>query len=332
MSKYTEFFDQLPVPAQSASDILPPSQRRALKPIRILAMGLACVMLLMGITALASKALTGDWLGFLIDTAGQEDKITGMMQINETQTDGAYAVTLVNAIGDGQMMYLLFEIEDIENQRAFSTEEDLYPNMNDIYMGLKLFDGDAVEIPQVAQVERTVFRIDDRTDPNLARVIATWPYPHGRDELTSVKLGIDFMFRWDGTAPVSNYAMLAQGEWVFTVPLQYEVDIASYFFWDYVHSASYKIDISPISATVRSSHYEVDKLTGVVLKDGSVIEVINSTRSGYVTRTMKFEDITRYAVRYSYLNGIFAEAINPHDAVALLTNEGRIDLPVDRSR
>ncbi|MDD4744925.1 MAG: hypothetical protein PHN53_10010, partial [Eubacteriales bacterium] len=134
--RYRKMNEQIsPGPAlteQTMKRIIRPRRRTRL----VLAIVLGALLGLLGTTALAARAVTGDWLGFLVKPGFPADLAELVAEPGTQVVCGDYRVTLQSAVGDGTAYYVLVDIDTVSGQPL--TADPLRPLASNLPANIQL--------------------------------------------------------------------------------------------------------------------------------------------------------------------------------------------------
>ena len=309
--RYRKMNEQIsPGPAlteQTMKRIIRPRRRTRL----VLAIVLGTLLGLLGTTALAARAVTGDWLGFLVKPGFPADLAELVAEPGTQVGCGDYRVTLQSAVGDGTAYYVLGDIDTVSAQPL--TADPLQPLASNLPANIQLdmrIDSDSPDFSG----GWTAYRIDDQTDPARATLIIRASLHSSGRRPSWIMLDIRRILAVVLDPPAAKQVSLAEGTWSFVISGRSDPQQVT------VRTKGMTIKVTPLSLLITARSAPFSEMSPLQLErsDGRLIDLrLIGTGSAY----------DGFLVTHWHLSALFEEQIDPGQGVALIVAGERIAFP-----
>jgi len=287
--------------------IVPPRRRTRL----FLAIVLGVLLGLLGTTVLAARAVTGDWLGFLVKPGFPADLAELVAEPGTQVVWGDYRITLQSAVGDGTAYYVLVDIDTVSGQPL--TVDPLHPLSSSLPANIQLDMRIDTDSPDFSS-GWTEYRIDDQTDPARATLIIRASLHSSGRRPSWIKLDIRRILAVVPDPPAAKQVSLAEGTWSFVISGRSGPQQVT------VRKKGMTVKVTPLSLLITARLMPFDEIGPLQLElsDGRLIDLsLIGTGSSY----------DGFLGTHWYLSALFEEQIDPGQVVCLIVAGERIAFP-----
>ncbi len=285
--------------------------RRRSKLVPVVVLVVFIVML--SVTALAAKVITGEWLGFVINTDKTVDFQELVTNPGESIVCGDYRITLRSAVGDNSTYYILFDIDTVSGKPLISEDLSPMPISDSLPANIYLNHFIHTSLDYGWGVASSVIRIDDESDPAKASFIQCLQFTNSGEVPKWIELSvksIDAIIKDDDE---QKNVILAEGDWQIVISGQTDTNHVEYNIDDS------KIRITPLSLSIYSNTALMERNSGIKLEmdDGSTMSISEVSAETSIEGSV----ITDWQ-----MTAVFSSVIDPEQVVAIIIDGERISL------
>ena len=285
----------------------PAKDRRVRRLVPILLVILLVV--LTGTTVLASRFLTGDWLGLILGTEGGIHLKELAAKPGESIVCGDVRVTMESVLGDGRAYYMLLDIDSVSG--APLSKDPFAPKTDDWKSSILLPPDITTDNPAFPSGVMTFHQIDDGSDPTHARLIMSMDLSIHERAPRWVRVTFKSI---DGCYQVGNQIetrRIADGTWSFLFAGRMKTPTVKGWI-----DGDIEVQVTPLSFRLtakRSDPFFRDfKKLEVELSDGRIVPMFETYGGGD-------------GASWSYY-GLFGSVLDPTRVVAFLYDGERYEL------
>jgi hypothetical protein len=254
--------------------------------------------LTLSVTVIASKISTGSFVGYFVDTKGNETLINNnVVDVGQTRISGNYSITLEEVVADDTTIYSLFSVKALDgspiypktypvpypvNDNPSYPVNDLEPTNQIIINGGWFLNIDGKVTG--ATCGSSWLRVDDLSDPSYAEIAMYTQFSSLTNNLKDAKVTYDVNsiggIAHNLTEKINDTVTIAQGSWRFEFNLNTAMQSNKYTCQ--VGNKVYDVKITPISMTVYSDEtipfvdgeQRIDNIYSVDFSDGTSAKAI----------------------------------------------------------
>ena len=272
---------------------------------------LVVLIMMLSVTALAAKVITGEWLGFLIHVDSPVDLQELLSEPGESIVCGDYRITLQSAVGDDTAYYVLLDVDTVSGAALYdyplSPISDTLPsNINLVYLINADLNGFGCG--------STAYRVDDEKDPTKATIIIRTEFNYSGKAPKWIEFNILSINGIKQTVDDHDSQNIAEGGWKFVIAGKTDTEAVTY------KTNNSEVRITPLSLSLKASSapFSLNPRSGIQVEmdDGSKIDIPHISTS---TSSDGFTEEWQ-------MSAVFNTTIEPDHVVAIIFEDERITL------